>query len=79
MPDVPRKRCRAAILGLVLVTLGPVAIILLAIYSQISEEGFKSVGLALIAMAVGALLYVPIRRFIKPGKPDIDPFEREIA
>ena len=36
-------------------------------------------GLALIVMAVGALLYFPIRRFIKPGKPDIDPFEREIA
>ena len=25
-------------------------------------------------MAAGALIYVPIRRIIKPGKPDIDPF-----
>jgi amino acid transporter len=79
MPDVKREKVPGGYVGLVLVTLGPVAIILLAIYSQISEEGFKSVGLALIAMAVGALLYFPIRRFIKPGKPDIDPFEREIA
>ena len=61
-------------LGLILVTLGPAGDHLAGIYSQISEEGMKSVGLALIAMAVGALLYLPIRRFIKPGNPDIDPF-----
>ena len=79
LPDVPRTKVPGGYVGLVLVTLGPTAIILLAIYSQISEEGFKSVGLALIAMLIGALLYLPIRKFIKPGKPDIDPFELEIA
>jgi amino acid transporter len=78
-PDVPRWKVPGGYAGLVLVTLGPVAMILLAIYSQISEEGFKSVGLALAAIVIGALLYLPIRKFIKPGKPDIDPFEREIA
>jgi amino acid transporter len=78
-PDVPRWRVPGGYVGLVLVTLGPTAIILLAIYSQISEEGFTSVGLALAAILIGALLYLPIRKFIKPGKPDIDPFEQEIA
>ena len=56
-------------LGLVLVTLGPTAIILLAIYSQIVEEGLTSLGLALVAIAVGAVLYFPIRRCVKPGVP----------
>jgi hypothetical protein len=26
-------------------------------------------------MALGAIVYVPIRRWIKPGVPDVDPFE----
>jgi amino acid transporter len=77
-PDVPRQKVPGGYIGLILVTLVPTAIILLAIYSQISEEGLKSVGLALAAMAIGAVLYVPIRRVIKPGKPDIDPFEQSL-
>ena len=60
-------------------TLGPTAIILLAIYSQIQEEGLNSLWLALGAMAVGALLYFPIRRIIKPGIPDVDPYHPEGA
>jgi hypothetical protein len=75
LPDVPRAKVPGGTLGLILVTLGPVAVILLAIYSQVVEEGMNSLGLALIAMLIGALLYLPIRKFIKPGKPDIDPFE----
>jgi len=78
-PDVPRWRVPGGYVGLVLVTLGPTAVILLAIYSQVVEEGLSSLGLALVAILVGALLYLPIRKFIKPGKPDIDPFEQEIA
>ena len=35
--------------------------------------------MALVAMLVGALLYLPIRKIIKPGKLDIDPFEQEVA
>ncbi len=74
-PDVPRWRVPGGYVGLVLVTLGPTAVIGLAIYSQVVEEGMKSLGLALIAILIGAVLYLPIRKFIKPGKPDIDPFE----
>ena len=49
-------------------------IIGLAIYSQYVEEGMASISWALGAMAVGAILYFPIRAFIKPGIPDVDPF-----
>ena len=78
-PNIPREKVPGGYLGLILVTLGPTAIILLAIYSQLAEEGLSSLGLALVAIAVGAVLYVPISKIIKPGKPDIDPFEQEIA
>lgn len=73
-PDIPREKVPGGYLGLILVTLGPTAIIALAIYSQLVEEGLNSLGLALVAIAAGAVLYLPIRRFIKPGKPDVDPF-----
>ena len=73
-PDVPRQRVPGGYFGLVLVTVGPVAIISLAIYSQFAEEGFSSLGWALVFMAVGAILYFPFRRYLKPGVPDVDPF-----
>jgi amino acid transporter len=76
-PELARERVPGGWLGLVLVTLGPAAIILLAIYSQVQEEGLSSLWLALAAMAVGAVVYFPIRRIYKPGVPDIDPFARE--
>jgi amino acid transporter len=74
LPDMPRNKVPGGYLGLVLVTLGPTAIILLAIYSQYLEEGFNSLGWALAFMAVGVLLYYPFRRILKPGVPDVDPF-----
>ena len=78
-PDLPRQKVPGGYVGLVLITLGPVAIIALAIYSQVAEEGLNSLGLALIAIAIGAVLYFPIRRLIKPGVPDVDPFERDMV
>jgi len=59
---------------LVLVTLAPALIIGLAIYSQYVEEGMASISWALIAMAIGAVLYFPIKEFVKPDVPVIDPF-----
>ena len=56
-------------------TLGPTAIILLAIVSQYIDSGFASIGWALAFMALGAALYFPIWRKIKPGIPDVDPYE----
>jgi hypothetical protein len=34
---------------------------------------------ALYAMAIGAVLYFPIRRLVKPGVPDVDPYRAEAA
>jgi amino acid transporter len=73
-PDRPRQKVPGGWFGLVLVTLAPALIIGLAIYSQYTEEGFNSIGWALIAMAIGAVLYFPIRKWIKPGIPDVDPY-----
>jgi amino acid transporter len=75
MPDIPRDKVPGGVLGMFLVTLGPTAIILLAIYSQFVEEGWTSIGWALAFMALGVILYFPFRRFLKPGVPDVDPFE----
>jgi amino acid transporter len=76
-PDLQRKLIPGGYLGLTLCTLGPTVIIFLAIYSQIAELGFSSLWLALVAMAAGAVLYFPIRNFIKPGIPDVNPYEAD--
>lgn len=75
MPDLPRQKVPGGYVGLTLVTLGPALIIVMAIYSQIAEEGLSSLWLALAAMGLGALLYFPLRRWVKPGVPDVNPFE----
>ena len=74
-PDLPRKKVPGGIPGLVLITLGPTFIFILAVYSQIIEVGMSSIGLALIAILAGALVYFPLRMIVKPGVPDINPFE----
>jgi amino acid transporter len=74
MPDRPRQKVPGGTLGMILVTLGPTAIILLAIYSQIAEVGMSSIGWALAFMAIGAVVYFPFRMRLKPGVPDVDPF-----
>jgi amino acid transporter len=74
-PHLPREKVPGGWVGLVLITLAPAAIITLAIVSQIAEEGWESIGLALGAMAIGAILYFPILKWVKPGVPDINPFE----
>lgn len=76
-PELPRQRVPGGWTGLVLITLGPTVIFLLATYSQIMEEGFSSLWLALGAILLGALVYYPMRRFVKPGVPDVDPFAAE--
>ncbi|MCX6055379.1 MAG: APC family permease [Chloroflexi bacterium] len=74
-PELQRNKVPYGYLGLIYVTLFPLIIVTVAIYSQISEEGFNSIGWALAAMAIGALLYIPIRKWVKPGVPDIDPYD----
>lgn len=74
-PDQPRKKVPGGYLGLALVTLGPIFITVMAVYSQWVDVGSDSITLAVVAIIVGAILYFPIRRFVKPGIPDIDPFQ----
>jgi len=74
MPHLERKKVPGGYFGLTLVTLAPAMIIGLAIYSQYTEEGMASISWALGAMVIGAILYFPIRKWIKPGVPDVDPF-----
>ena len=80
LPDVPRTKVPGGTLGLILVTLGPTAIILLAIYSQIVGGGLELAGSGADRDRRSARCSTSrSARFIKPGKPDIDPFEPEIA
>jgi amino acid transporter len=78
-PDRPRQRIPGGMLGLVLATLGPTLIIVVAIISQYVEEGFSSIGWALAFLALGAVLYYPFRKYLKPGVPDVDPYRGETA
>ena len=77
LPDLPRQKIPGGLFGLTLVTLGPTVIFILAVYSQLVEEGLNSLGMALIFIVIGILVYFPVRRLIKPGIPDVDPFETE--
>jgi amino acid transporter len=74
-PDEPRKKIPGGYFGLALATLGPIFITAVAVYSQYVDVGADSITLAIGAIIVGALIYVPIRRFVKPGIPDIDPYQ----
>ena len=76
-PNIPRWKVPGGYVGLTLITVAPASIIMLAIVSQIAEEGLSSLGLALAAMALGAVLYFPMRKIVKPGVPDVNPFEAE--
>jgi len=74
-PHVPRQRVPGGWFGLVLVTLLPFSIIILAIVSQVLEEGFSSIWLALLAIVVGVVVYLLNRKYVKPGVPDVNPWE----
>jgi amino acid transporter len=75
MPDVPREKVPGGWVGLTVITVSMTVIVLLAIYSNYAESGMDSISWALGAMAIGAILYFPAVKFIKPGVPDVDPFE----
>jgi hypothetical protein len=47
----------------------------LAIVSQVVDYGWQgAIGWGLIAMAIGAILYFPIRKWVKKDIPDVDPY-----
>jgi amino acid transporter len=78
-PELPRTRIPGGYPFLALVTAGPIAVLLVAVYSQVNDVGWDAVTLALGSLVVGALLYFPIRKWIKPGIPDINPYVLEGA
>jgi amino acid transporter len=74
-PELPRNRVPGGVLGLVYIVIAPLSIIVLAIVSQVRDFGWESsIGWGIIAMVVGAVLYFPIRKWIKKGIPDVDPY-----
>jgi amino acid transporter len=75
MPGLPREKVPGGWFGLTLITVSIAAIILLAIVSNYMESGMETISYALVAMAIGAVVYFPIKMFIKPGVPDVNPFE----
>jgi amino acid transporter len=76
-PDIHRMRIPGGWPTLILATAGPVFVLAVAVYSQVTSVGWDSVTLSIAAIVVGSLLYAPIRRFIKPGIPDVDPYHEE--
>jgi amino acid transporter len=73
-PELPRVKVPGGYVGLVIITLLPALIITLAIYSNYTESGMDTITWALIAMVIGAILYYPIKKLVKPGVPDVDPY-----
>jgi amino acid transporter len=74
-PELPRTRVPGGVLGLVYIVVAPLSIIILAIVSQVNDFGWESsIGWGLIAMAIGAVLYFPIKAKVKKGIPDVDPY-----
>jgi len=73
-PDRPRQRVPGGWFGLALITLSMTAVVTLAIVFNYLDSGMESISWALYAMAIGAVLYFPIRKWIKPGVPDVDPY-----
>ena len=73
--DRPRNKVPGGWFGLALITILMTAIVILAVVFNFLDTGWTSISWALIAMAIGAVVYFPIRMWIKPGVPDVDPYQ----
>jgi len=74
-PKLPRNRVPGGVVGLIYIVVAPLSIIVLAIVSQVIDYGWQgAIGLSLVAMAIGAILYFPIRKWVKKDIPDVDPY-----
>lgn len=72
--DRPRQKVPGGWFGLALITLLMTAIVTLAVVFNYLDTGFDSISWAFYAMIIGAILYFPIRKWIKPGIPDVNPY-----
>jgi hypothetical protein len=73
-PDRPRQKVPGGWFGLAIITLLMTSIVTLAVVFNYLDSGMDSISWALYAMVIGAVLYFPIRKWIKPGIPDVDPY-----
>ena len=73
-PTRPRAKVPGGWFGLVLITLSMTVVVTLAIVFNYLDSGMDSISWALGAIAIGAVLYFPIKKLIKPGIPDVDPY-----
>jgi amino acid transporter len=74
-PNRSRNRVPGGWFGLALITVLMTTIVTLAVVFNFLDTGMTSISWALIAMAIGAVAYFPIRKWIKPGIPDVDPYQ----
>jgi hypothetical protein len=49
----------------------------MAVVFNYLDSGMDSISWALAAMLIGVVLYFPIRKWIKPGIPDVDPYRSD--
>jgi amino acid transporter len=74
-PDRPRVKVPGGWFGLALITVLMTSIVTIAIVFNYLDTGWDSIIWALGAMVIGAIVYIPIRLWIKPGIPDVDPYQ----
>ncbi len=58
--------------GIFLVTVFPLAVLVLAIVSTVQEEGISALYLSIGAILTGPILYPFLRKFIKKDQPDVE-------
>jgi amino acid transporter len=75
-PEIPRSKIPGGLVGGIIVTLLPAAVIGIGIYSQWTEEGPRSIWITAIVIAIGAILYWPFKHYLKDRRsvPDVDPY-----
>jgi amino acid transporter len=73
-PDRPRQKVPGGWFGLAIITILMTSIVTLAVVFNYLDTGMTSISWSLYAMVIGAVLYFPIRKWIKPGIPDVDPY-----
>jgi amino acid transporter len=73
-PDRPRQKVPGGWFGLVLITILITAVVAMAIIFNFLDSGMESISWALYAIAIGAVVYIPVRLWIKRGIPDVDPY-----
>jgi amino acid transporter len=75
-PEIPRSKIPGGWPVLLIVTILPTLVIISAIVSQVTEEGWRSVWYAAIAIGLGAIIYPFFRKYLKVARnvPDVDPY-----